>query len=136
MTSQPRIEYIDARRVLLDALTALQAQLDAVVLVGAQAVYLRTAGRLPTYQPFTTDADLVPSPDLLTARPPLGDVMIAAGFVLPGEPRRCPDEGCEDNSSDANPESFLDRAAPRYARRGGGDAECRADDALLPCTRR
>ena len=49
MTSQPRIEYIDARRVLLDALTALQAQLDAVVLVGAQAVYLRTAGRLPTY---------------------------------------------------------------------------------------
>jgi hypothetical protein len=86
MTSQPRIEYIDARRVLLDALTALQAQLDAVVLVGAQAVYLRTVGRLPTYQPFTTDADLVLSPDLLTARPPLGDVMIAAGFVLPGEP--------------------------------------------------
>ena len=86
MTSQPRIEYIDARRVLLDALTALQAQLDAVVLVGAQAVYLRTAGRLPTYQPFTTDADLVLSPDLLAARPPLGDVMIAAGFVLPGEP--------------------------------------------------
>jgi hypothetical protein len=30
-----------------------------VVLVGAQAVYLRTAGRLPTYQPFTTDADIV-----------------------------------------------------------------------------
>ena len=86
MSSQPRIEYIDARRVLLDALTALKAQLDAVILVGAQAVYLRTAGRLPTYQPFTTDADLVLSPDLLTARPPLGDVMIAAGFVLPGEP--------------------------------------------------
>ena len=32
-----------ARRVLLDALTALEAHSDAITLVGAQAVHLRTA---------------------------------------------------------------------------------------------
>jgi hypothetical protein len=86
MSVQPRIEYVDARRVLLDALTALHDQIGAVILVGAQAVYLRTAGRLPTYQPFTTDADLVLDPARLADRPPLAEVMLAAGFILPGEP--------------------------------------------------
>jgi hypothetical protein len=71
MNEQPRIEYIEARRVLLDALGALSQQLDAVVLVGAQAVYLRTADRLPAYQPFTTDADIVVDPSLLSDRPAL-----------------------------------------------------------------
>jgi len=56
------------------------------VLIGAQAVYLRTQGRLPTYQPFTTDADLVIGPGRLVDIPLLGDAMTAAGFVLPGEP--------------------------------------------------
>ncbi len=86
MTDTPRIEYIEARRVLLDALSALRGQLDAVVLVGAQAVYLRTAGRLPTYQPFTTDADIVVDPGRLADRPALGAAMTAAGFVLTSEP--------------------------------------------------
>jgi hypothetical protein len=86
MIEQPRIEYVEARRVLLDALDALCQQLDAVVLVGAQAVYLRTADRLPAYQPFTTDADIVLDPSLLTDRPALGDVMRNAGFVLTAEP--------------------------------------------------
>ncbi len=54
-----RIEYVEARRVLLDALTALTPHLDALVLVGAQAVYLRTQGRIESYQPFTTDADVL-----------------------------------------------------------------------------
>jgi len=61
----PRIEYVEARRVLLDALTALTPHLGALVLVGAQAVYLRTQGRIESYQPFTTDADLVLDPHLL-----------------------------------------------------------------------
>jgi hypothetical protein len=82
----PRIEYIEARRVLLDAITALQPHIGAIVLIGAQAVYLRTADRLPTYQAFTTDADLVVHPALLTDTPPLGDVMAAAGFEYTGEP--------------------------------------------------
>jgi hypothetical protein len=63
MTSNnPRIEYIEARKVLLDALTALEPHIGALVLIGAQAVYLQTAGRLSTYQPFTTDADLALDP--------------------------------------------------------------------------
>jgi hypothetical protein len=67
MTDAPRVEYVQARRALLDALTALRPHLEAVVLIGAQAVYLRTEGRLPGYQPFTTDADLVTTPP----RPPV-----------------------------------------------------------------
>ncbi|WP_420638727.1 hypothetical protein [Candidatus Poriferisocius sp.] len=82
----PRIEYVEARRVLLDALVALRPHLGAVVLVGAQAVYLRTDGRLPTYQAFTTDADLVITPELLAGAPLLGAAMETAGFVYTGEP--------------------------------------------------
>ena len=81
----PRVEYIEARRVLLDALDALRGQLDAVILVGAQAVYVRTEGRLPNYQPFTTDADLVLDPTRLTDRPGLGGEMRDAGFTLTSE---------------------------------------------------
>jgi len=82
----PRIEYVEARRVLLDVLTALTPHLDALVLVGAQAVYLRTAGRIETYQPFTTDADVVLDPGLLGPIPPLGEAMERAGFTLTDEP--------------------------------------------------
>jgi hypothetical protein len=82
----PRIEYVEARRVLLDALDALRAHLGAVVLVGAQAVYLRTAGRIEGYQPFTTDADVVLDPALLGRIPPLGEAMAAGGFILTDEP--------------------------------------------------
>jgi hypothetical protein len=83
---QPRIEYVEARRVLLDALTALQPHIGAIVLIGAQAVYLRTAGRISTYQPFTTDADLALDPSLLADIPLLGDAMLDAGFELTSEP--------------------------------------------------
>jgi hypothetical protein len=85
-TDTPRIEYVEARRILLDALAALRPHLDAVVLVGAQAVYLRTTGRLEGYQPFTTDADVVLDPALLADIPPIGAAMTNAGFVLTGEP--------------------------------------------------
>ncbi len=84
--NEPRIEYVEARRVLLDALDALRPHLDAVVLVGAQAAYLRTEGRIPGYQPFTTDADVVLDPTLLGKIPPLGDAMRDAGFTLTDEP--------------------------------------------------
>lgn len=43
--AEPRIEYVEARRVLLDALDAMRPHLGAIVLVGAQAVYLRTKDR-------------------------------------------------------------------------------------------
>ena len=83
---RPRVEYVEARRALLDALAALQPHIHAFVLIGAQAVYLRTAGRLPGYQPFTTDADLALDPSRLADLPLLADAMLGAGFDYSGEP--------------------------------------------------
>ena len=84
--SQPRVEYVEARRVLLDTLEALEAHSDAVILIGAQAVYLRTVDRLPTYPAYTTDVDFVIQPDQLAEEPPLGEAMVTAGFEYTGEP--------------------------------------------------
>jgi hypothetical protein len=77
-----RPEYVAARAVLLDAVEALRPHEAAVVLAGAQAVYLRTGpGALPIAE-FTTDGDLALDPALLEEAPPLGDLMSAAGFRL------------------------------------------------------
>ena len=84
--TSPAYEYVAARRVLLDALVALEPHIGAVIVIGAQAVYLRTEGRMPHYQPFTTDADLVINPGLLAEAPLLGDAMLAAGFDSTREP--------------------------------------------------
>jgi hypothetical protein len=49
--------YAAARAVLLDALQALGTQRDAVILAGAQAIYLHTGAiELPVAE-YTTDAD-------------------------------------------------------------------------------
>ena len=40
MAGKPDREYVEARRVLLDALVSLAPHAEALVLVGAQAVYL------------------------------------------------------------------------------------------------
>ena len=42
MSGAPDLLYVRARAALLDVAEALAEQLDAVVLVGAQAVYLHT----------------------------------------------------------------------------------------------
>ena len=42
MSGEPDPLYVRARAALLDALNALEPQLDAVVLVGAQAIYMHT----------------------------------------------------------------------------------------------
>ena len=80
----PRIEYVEARRVLLDAFDAMRAHLDALVLVGAQAVYLRSTGRLTGYQAFTTDADIVLDPAKLGSIPPLGKATARKSAGLEG----------------------------------------------------
>lgn len=75
-------EYVEARRVLLDALEALGPQRNAVIVAGAQAIYLRAGpGSLPIAD-FTTDGDLALDPALLTDAPTLGDLMESAGFEL------------------------------------------------------
>lgn len=83
--------YVEARRVLLDALDALASHLGAVIVVGAQAVYLRTGEIDLAVAPFTTDGDLALDPARLEDEPALGDVMDAAGFRL--EPHDKPEPG-------------------------------------------
>lgn len=77
-------EYVEARRVLLDALTALEDHSESIIVAGAQAVYLRTGSSelLRGLQPYTTDADLALDPSSLRNQPALEGVMASAGFTL------------------------------------------------------
>lgn len=72
--------YILARRVLLDALIALGVHRDAIVLVGAQAVYLRVGEADLAVAPYTTDGDLAIDPAILAEIPPLEAALMGAGF--------------------------------------------------------
>ena len=74
--------YVVARRVLLDALFALKPHGAAFIVVGAQAVYLRTGSSDLAIAPYTTDGDLVLDPMLLGDDPLLETTMEAAGFAL------------------------------------------------------
>lgn len=85
-------EYVAARSVLLGALVALADHRDALVVVGAQAVYLRTEP-MEAYQDFTIDADLALDPDLLSERPGLEEVMRRAGLRLKNEDAGHPEPG-------------------------------------------
>jgi hypothetical protein len=73
--------YVMARRVLLDALEALGDHRGALVLVGAQAVYLRVGEASIAVAPFTTDGDLAVDPSLLAEAPPLERALMDAGFL-------------------------------------------------------
>lgn len=75
-------EYVEARRVLLDALTALALHTAALVVAGAQAVYLRTGEGDIAVAPYTTDGDLAVDPTSLAADPEIEAVMEEAGFKL------------------------------------------------------
>lgn len=80
--NDPAPLYAAARSVLLDALEALQPHLGAIVLVGAQAVYVRTEGLDVPVAPYTTDGDLVLDPQEISEEPDLGAAMEAGGFSL------------------------------------------------------
>lgn len=82
----PAPEYVLARRVLLDALAGLVEQRDAVVLVGAQAIYLHVGDADLAVAPMTTDGDLAIDPRKLADVPVIGEAMSAAGFVPTGQP--------------------------------------------------
>ena len=83
--------YAEARSVLLDALEALRPHLDAIVVVGAQAVYIRTGPIDIPIAPFTTDGDLALDPTRLDDEPYLIEMMGGAGFRL--EPTQKPEPG-------------------------------------------
>ena len=75
-------QYVVARRVLLDALSALAPHGKAVIVVGAQAIYLRTGLNDLAIAPYTTDGDLALDPTLLGDEPELEASMGGAGFRL------------------------------------------------------
>lgn len=84
----PAREYIIARTVLLDCLELLAAQSDALVLVGAQAIYLQTPASDSGLPAATTDGDLAIDPELLFTNPDIASVLEAAGFTAHTNPGR------------------------------------------------
>jgi hypothetical protein len=81
MLGAPDPIYVRARQVLLDALEALQEHRSAVLLVGAQAIYLHTGEAHLAVEPYTTDADLALNPAVLASDPKLESLMTRAGFT-------------------------------------------------------
>lgn len=74
-------EVAIARHGLLDELEALESHLDALVIIGAQAVYLHTGATEIALAEFTTDGDVAVDPDLLSCDPLVEAAMSAAGFT-------------------------------------------------------
>lgn len=73
---------VEARAVLLDAVAALEAHKDSVILIGAQAIYLRTGSAAFALAEATKDADLAIDARTLGEDPLLEEAMINAGFIL------------------------------------------------------
>lgn len=87
MAGEPDPEYVKARRVLLEALACLAPHRDALVLVGAQAIYLQVGPGDLAVAPYTTDGDLVIEPSALADAPPLEEALGQGGFArteMPG----------------------------------------------------
>lgn len=80
------VEYVVARSVLLDAIEALSTQASSAILVGAQAVYLRTGADDFAVAPMTTDADLALNVDRVRDEPELYAAMTEAEFVAGTQP--------------------------------------------------
>jgi hypothetical protein len=72
-----------SRTALLDALQALRAHRDAVIVVGAQAIYLHTGRATVALAEFTRDSDLALDARRLGPDPRLEDAMAEAGFTRP-----------------------------------------------------
>lgn len=77
---------IRTRTTLLDALEALADQRDAVIVIGAHAVYLRTGGIDVALAESTKDSDVTLDPRLLSESPCLEAVMRGAGFLPLNQP--------------------------------------------------
>jgi Nucleotidyltransferase len=73
-------QLVEARRALLDALEALQEQSGALVLVGAQAVYIHTGDADVAIATETKDSDIAVIPDALSPEPRLEEAMKRSGF--------------------------------------------------------
>lgn len=86
MPGAPDPLYVKARHALLDTLDALRPHLDAITLVGAQAIYIHTGDADLAVAEYTTDADLAVSPHDLADAPLLADLLTARGFTPREDP--------------------------------------------------
>lgn len=75
-------QLLAARRALLDALQALQSHLDALVLIGAQAIYLHTGAANVALAETTKDSDIALDARTLSDTPRIEQAMREAGFRL------------------------------------------------------
>lgn len=70
-----------ARKALLDTLEALEMHLEALVLVGAQAVYLHTQDFISEVAPATVDADFALDVTKLESSPDIELVLLKSNFA-------------------------------------------------------
>lgn len=73
---------VEARAALLDVVAALDAHKDSVILIGAQAIYLRTGSAAFALAEATKDSDLAIDARTLGEDPLLEEAMTNAGFIL------------------------------------------------------
>ena len=66
---EPDDLLVRARSAMLDALDALGAHRESVVVIGAQAIYIRTAGAAVAVAEATKDSDLAIDPRTLDDDP-------------------------------------------------------------------
>jgi hypothetical protein len=82
MSTNGDTELLEARGALLDAIEALREQRHAIVVIGAQAVYLHTGGAPVALAEATKDSDLALDSRVLHDEPTIEHAMRAAGFPL------------------------------------------------------
>jgi hypothetical protein len=82
----PNDLLVRSRSALLDALDALDAQRDAIIVIGAQAVYVRTSAAPVALAEATKDTDLALDPRALAPAPRIEEAMARAGFIVMGQP--------------------------------------------------
>lgn len=78
--NEPTDLLVRARSALIDAVVALDEQRDAVIVIGAQAVYLRTGKMDVALAETTKDSDIALDPRALVDDPRVETAMRAAGF--------------------------------------------------------
>lgn len=86
MPGEPDPLYVLARRVLLDGLEALNPHIDALIVVGAQAVYEHTGATTLAVAELTTDADVAVAPKLLAETPEIVQLLLSRDFEFQGDP--------------------------------------------------
>lgn len=106
-----------ARSALLDALGALQPHLHAVVVIGAQAIYLHTGGAAVALAETTKDSDIALDTRVLPDTPLLEDAMRQAGFHL-GPSGTCRQRLRLRPSLGLRPLRDLPRVSPRVVHHG------------------